>query len=475
MTRLVCVLAACITLAGSGPAARAQNIFDLRGRPASGGLATVDFHASTSREDSSPMLARLDGILGVLSASDVKNLRACIDAPSGKIEGVDEGTLICILQLQSGSETLRVEVRRTLEGLLVARRGSLAGEPADSEGRVQRLNEDRFLQLSRHWSTYRGAFEPAAEAGPGGALEQLTPPLHGWITLTKEELGERLLRGRRTRVEGVTRKLADNEIWARAPKGYDPRSPAGLLVWVHASPNGQPPAPIFEAADQLGLVCISQADAGNDCAIADRYQRIFDAVATAAARYHVDPRRIYITGISGGGKVSSVLWACFPDLFSGCVPIVGLACYENVPIGNGQIWPGLYDKPRANVFNLLKSQRCAAITGPKDFNYDSIIAAHKVLERDGLPARVFEHAELAHTMPTPGQFAEALMWVDEPYREVRAKERAESDRLLAEFKARAAGASPPDPAERRRLLIEITRAGPWTPAAWEAARLIDRP
>lgn len=472
--RLLTFLVLAFLCLPTGPA-RAQNLFDLRNRAATSGYATLDHHAPADATPTSPMLDRLDGVPGRLSAADIKLLRACIAGPSGKIEGVDEAALMYVLTLRAGSETLTVEVLRTADGTLAARRGSLPGEPPAQSGRLERLDDDRFFQLTRRWPGYRGGFAVNPDDPKPGVLVQLTPPAHGRVTFTKETLGERLLRGRKTRVDGVTRNLGEAEIWARPPRDYDPRTPAGLLVWVGASPIGRPPETIFSAADELGLVCVSQAEAGNDCPIADRYQRVFDAIATASARFHIDPRRIYISGISGGGKVSSVLWACFPDLFSGCVPIVGLACYENVPIGNGQIWPGLYDRPKPPMFNLLKQQRCAAITGPKDFNYDSIIAAQKVLARDGLNARVFEHAELAHTMPTPGQFAEALKWVDEPYRELRAAEIAGADRLLAEFKARAKDGPALSEPDRRRLLVAVTAAGPWTPAAWEAVSLLERP
>lgn len=453
--------------------ARADNLFDIRGRAAEKGVVTIDHALPEVAQPTSTMLERMEGVVGTLSAAEVKALRASIVSPSGRIQGVDESDLLCVVHLMAGKDTLTVEVRRTGEGVLIARRGIVPGEDKRQDGRVERLSEEKFFAISREWSAYRGSFEPAESDRPSQLVR--VDAVHGWLTFNQKELGERLLRGRKTRVEGVERKLAESELWARAPKGYDPRSPAGLLVWVHASPNGQPPATIFPVADELGLVCISQADSGNDCPIADRYQRVLDSVATASRRYHIDPRRIYISGISGGGKVSSVMWACFPDVFAGCVPIVGLACYENIPIGNGQIWPGLFDKPPAPMFNLLKAQRAAAVTGPKDFNYDSIVAAAKILERDGLQARVFEHAELAHTMPSPEQFTEALKWIDEPYRGARDKELADAAELLAKAKAMPAG-SPGDEASqaRRKALIAVTEAGPWTPAAWEARQLMQQ-
>lgn len=464
------------------PRTPADNIFDIRGRAAQRGFVTADHALPAFPDPSSPMLRALAGVAGELSAADIRALRASIHAPATRLTGAESADLVVVLHLMAGNDRLTVEILRDSDGTLFARRGVVAGEDAAKADRVERLDENEFFALLRRWSTYRGPFDDppraanaADDQAPDAAhgFAPLTPPVHGWLRFDKEVLGERLLRGRKTRIDGATRTLAEDEIWARPPRAYTPRAPAGLLVWVNASPHGQPPSALFPIADELNLVCISQADAGNDCPVADRYQRVFDAIATAARRFHIDPDRLYVSGISGGGRAASVLWGCFPDVFRGAAPAVGLSCYENIPIGDGHFWPGLYDKPRPDVFNLLKPQRLAAITGPRDFNYDSIIASAAVLKRDGLNARVFEHADLTHTLPSPDQLAEAIRWIDEPARAARDERAARARVLLDKAKAMPVGAPGDDQDQaRRRALAAVTEAAPWSTEAWEAVALI---
>jgi poly(3-hydroxybutyrate) depolymerase len=56
-------------------------------------------------------------------------------------------------------------------------------------------------------------------------------------------------------------------------------------------------------------------------------QLTLDAIATACDRYVIDPNRIYVTGVSGGGKIASHTWACAPEIIDGVVAIVGVGSY----------------------------------------------------------------------------------------------------------------------------------------------------
>ena len=47
-------------------------------------------------------------------------------------------------------------------------------------------------------------------------------------------------------------------------------------------------------------------------------------VARMAADHKIDPRRIYITGLSAGGAMTSVMLATYPEVFAGGAIIAGL-------------------------------------------------------------------------------------------------------------------------------------------------------
>src|SRR5687767_9519783 len=51
---------------------------------------------------------------------------------------------------------------------------------------------------------------------------------------------------------------------------------------------------------------------------------ISQMVQYVAARYRLDRSRIFITGLSAGGAMTSVMLACYPELFAGGAVIAGL-------------------------------------------------------------------------------------------------------------------------------------------------------
>lgn len=453
--------------------ARADNIFDVGRASAERALVVIDPGVLGLPGPDSDMTGRIAGVLADLPAQRIRDLRACVLPGLKPIEGLSTARRDCVIHLFAKDALRSIEIVRTNDGTIVARDISPDQSAKPARPPVARLSSEKFFRLSSTWSSFRARFDEPPPEMPGTVFDAPAPYTPGWFTFDKETLGQRFLRGHTTSVPPVKRDLTAASIAARLPNNYDPRNPAGLLVWVSPTNSGHAPPPFFAAADELNLVIVGPAGAGNECPVADRYQLVFDSVATACERYHIDPRRIYITGVSGGGKISSVLWACFPEIFSGSIPIVGLACYENIPIGNGKVWPGLFSKPETRLFDILKPHRAAAMTGPKDFNYEPILAAAKVLNRDGLDVKVFEYPDMGHTLPKPERFTEAMRWIDEPYRQKREAEIAKAQALYD--KAIEAQASTTDPIKRRAALIEVTAAGPWTPAAWKAVELLSAP
>ncbi len=447
----------------------ADNIFDIDRRPAQRALVTLGPELPIIEGPHSAMTLRLKGVLADLDRLGVRQLRGLPAAPVPAGEFAEGAGRVCFVQLFAGAKARNIEILRSSAGSLAAR--ELEGdEPGPLSGTLTGIDGERFLALSAGWSAFRGEFDSppmnaGAEIAPGAVVELARPYSAGWLRFDKETLSRRFLRNRETSINAMDRPLGENAIWVRLPRGYEARKPWGLLVWINAGYLGQPPEVLHAACDELGLVCVGPAGAGNDRDLANRCQLIFDAAATACERFHIDRERIYATGISGGGKISSMLWACFPDVFAGAVPVVGLACYENMPIGNGQFWPGNFNRPEPATWAVLKSRRAGAITGNKDFNYEPMHAALRVFQRDGLTnVRLYVQQGMAHEMPSVEQFMEAMMWVDEPRREARDAEEKKAAALMEKYRKGEAASD----AEKRKRLVEVTEAAPWSAAAWEA-------
>ena len=78
---------------------------------------------------------------------------------------------------------------------------------------------------------------------------------------------------------------------------------------------------------------------------------------------------------------------------------------------------------------------------------------------------------MAHTLPTPERFAEALGWVDEPVALASGAAAAEAAEQLDAYLARFGGL-PATTEVQRRLLERITTTAPWSDPAWRACELL---
>ncbi|MCG3123184.1 MAG: hypothetical protein GIKADHBN_01593 [Phycisphaerales bacterium] len=416
--------------------------------------------------EDSPMLAKLAGVMVVLKGPEARLLRSA--GPGTPPEDlVDSAERVAYLTLVARDRRKTVELAQTQSGSWIV----FELDPSNQRSRASKVKPEVMGQLVAGWNHYAGGFEPLPpDHEPAiGRTERLAGPyVPGWFTLDKEMLGERLLNGGRTAVEGVTRVLATQEIFVRLPRGYTPRRPAGVLVWIDPTETGQIPAAYHDSLDELYLVAVGAAGMGNSHPMADRLQLAFDGLATVARRFHVDPSRVFVTGVSGGGRLASIMVGCFPDIFAGGVPVVGVSCYQNLPTGVGGFWAGGFRRPPAKLFAQFKKRPLAVITGGRDFNRVEIERAVEVFERDGCNVRLFAWDDLGHEVPSAARLNEAMVWMDPPEAREQAAQGAEQD-VAAFGEALAAGKL--DPAAARKELARITRQWPWSDAAWKAIEL----
>jgi polyhydroxybutyrate depolymerase len=141
----------------------------------------------------------------------------------------------------------------------------------------------------------------------------------------------------------------DRPVELIVPSGYDPATPAPLLMLLHgrvATGFLQEVlfrfAPAAEANGVLYLYPDGTIDAGGDrfwnatdlCC--DRYDSGVDdagyprgLVDEVSAAYNVDPKRIYFAGHSNGGFMSYRMACDYADLVAGIAPIAGASYADN--------------------------------------------------------------------------------------------------------------------------------------------------
>ncbi|MGH7131299.1 MAG: hypothetical protein ACREJO_05075 [Phycisphaerales bacterium] len=464
MRLIACIIASILCMTAS---AWADNPFDLARKPKQVVLVTLsDEPATTDITAQPPMLQHLAGVLGELKGQQIVDLCGSVDtkplpAPSAA------GKRVCVVHISGPAGARAVRLDQLPDGGYMA---SVIGQAARVEGEQSKsvpLKKVAIETLINSLNggpggeTYFGGFDVDAEKDLRSSVFEVPQPYAvGAFQLDAKTLRDRITGSGRTRWDATKRELSSEKLFARLPASYDPKRPAGLVIWMDPSPGGHPPQPFFKALDRYGFICIGAANAGNNREVADRLQLALDAVATAKRRWHIDPSRVYTAGVSGGGKMASVLLPGFPEVFNGAVPIVGLACYASVPTGQpGTVWAPEYAKPSGKQWSQFLQRRTAAVTGSKDFNQPSVLGKAKAMQADKVEVRIYDIEGMGHEFPTAEAFVEQLGWVDE-------RARAAAEEAVTE--AAAAMAKPA--ADRKAQLLEVVRRWPWTPAAWEAAK-----
>lgn len=294
------------------------------------------------------------------------------------------------------------------------------------------------------------------------------------------------------------------------PDAYTGEEPFGLLVFIHPSDNIFATDPrrfffgrvIAEVLAEHKLIWVSFDEAGNPVLPNKRMGLALDAVHNVSAQYNIDPRRVYVSGMSGGGRMTCMSAVYYPQVFTGAVPIVGSLYFREVPVpddpaqrrllreqpGENAVWGPRLVPPRRSVLERMqREQRWVLLTGDEDFNMPEMRSHFEHgFERDG-----FEHAHylevpgMAHSYPDADWFERAIVLLDAPLNEAdgegdgggddaqeqtpaQRREEAAAQRRLDTSKRYIER----DPDRALRLLRRVVELHPDTRAAEEARGLI---
>jgi len=244
-------------------------------------------------------------------------------------------------------------------------------------------------------------------------------------------------------------KLADHKFQLMVPKDYDGTEAYGLLVFIH--PNNDVSLDRFfgrtikDVLAKHNLIWVSFSDAGNPVISTTRLGLALDATHNVQQRYRIDNDRVYVSGMSGGGRMTCMAGIYYPEVFTGAIPIVGTLYFRDVavpddpalrelirpaPKDGNSIWPRALFEPRARQLREMKeNQRWVLLAGEKDFNMPQMRAHFEQgFERDR-----FEHAHylevpgMAHAYPDADWFEKAVVLLDKPIAEQAAENRTPAD------------------------------------------------
>jgi pimeloyl-ACP methyl ester carboxylesterase len=214
-------------------------------------------------------------------------------------------------------------------------------------------------------------------------------------------------------------KLSDESFQLQVPDDGDDHRPWGLLVWVSAGNSGNPPRAWLPVLQQRHLIWIGADHSGNDRATGVRFGLALDAVHNAKKLYPIDETRVYLAGVSGGAKVAGMLGVLYPDVFTGAIPISGVAYFRNIPVpgGTNQVWPAAFERPGSLLLDRARyKSRFVLLTGSNDFNRESIREIYeKGFMKDGFRnVEYVEVPDMGHGVPDPQWLDKAIESLDAP-------------------------------------------------------------
>ncbi len=142
------------------------------------------------------------------------------------------------------------------------------------------------------------------------------------------------------------------------PAGPVPKDGYGLLVFIAPWSEATRPQLWRAPLDQHRMILVSAANSGNDVKVLDRRLPLaLLAWENVRARYPIDPKRVYVGGLSGGSRAAEVAVLAYPDVFRGALLNAG-----SDPIGGER---GIY-LPPADLFRRFQGARLVFVTGERD-------------------------------------------------------------------------------------------------------------
>lgn len=170
----------------------------------------------------------------------------------------------------------------------------------------------------------------------------------------------------------------------------------GVLVFVYPNDSAEPQPGWTRVLQEHRLIWVAAERFGNSVPTAQRVLAALLALAHVQRTYGVDSQRIYIAGMSGGGRVASRTITQFPTMFRGAIYIVGAD-----PLAD------------AAQRELIAANRYVFLTGRKDFNRREMRSIHRRYGKAGVKGTLWlEFPAFGHEYPSPEQLERAIQFLD---------------------------------------------------------------
>jgi len=182
------------------------------------------------------------------------------------------------------------------------------------------------------------------------------------------------------------------------PENYQVGKPAGLMVYISPTSSGALPRGWKSVMDERNMIWIAAQDSGNRVQVSRRVVYAIIAPTLAGRHYTIDPERIYLSGLSGGGKMASMVATEHPQLFKGAIYNCGVDFWDEHPPGR---------------FELIKKNHYVFVTGTLDQAREPTKKVYRQYRKAGVEnSKLMVIQGMTHRNPGRYDFDEALHYLD---------------------------------------------------------------
>jgi hypothetical protein len=182
------------------------------------------------------------------------------------------------------------------------------------------------------------------------------------------------------------------------PEHYDAGRPPGLMVYISPTLSGEMPNGWNRVMDDYNLVWVAANKSGNSETVGRR--AILAQIAPTVVRrdYAINRERIYVTGLSGGGKMASMVATEHANLFKGGIFNCGVEFWRRAT-------------PRH--IDLIRQNHYVFVTGTLDQALEPTKKAHaRYLDAGVANSKLMVIRDMTHRNPNRFNFAEAVAYLD---------------------------------------------------------------
>ena len=184
-----------------------------------------------------------------------------------------------------------------------------------------------------------------------------------------------------------TAQLGEEHFSLVIPESYQDDGTWGLLVFISPAARGGPPREATRVGlEERKLIYVGAHNSGNRRAVWQRAALALAAAHNLRTQLELDDSRVYVSGYSGGGRMSAALSLLFPEVFQGAIGWFGFSYWDAVPVPfrPGHSWPQAFEPPsRKTRRAVMRHSRFALVTGERDFNRSETRMIWDLMKRDG--------------------------------------------------------------------------------------------